>query len=296
MSTMPVLEKLHMKKESSLSGILIINKPAGITSRDVVNKVSRLLGTKKIGHTGTLDPLAEGVLILAIGKCTKLVDYLTCSSKDYVAEFALGFETDTLDITGKKTLESSKSTTESEIKKCIQSFKGHYLQEVPAYSAVKVAGKKMYEYARAGIEVELPKREVTIENIEVLSIEDSKVKIKARVSKGTYIRSLIRDIGRALGTYATMTSLQRIRQGSFDLESSYTIEDIENGNYKILSKEEILLDIPSIDMDEDMLKKVSNGVKLKLNKASTYVSFKYEGKIIALYENKDEFYRMYIKF
>lgn len=285
-----------MEKESPLTGILVVNKPAGLTSRDVVDHVSKILHTKKIGHTGTLDPIAEGVLILTIGKCTKLSSFLTSKTKEYIATFSLGYLTDTLDDTGKVINSSDKIVTEEEIRSCMMSFIGTYRQEVPAYSAVKVDGKRLYDYARSGIEVELPSREVTISSIDIISIEEREIKMRVTVSKGTYIRSLIRDIGNRLGTYATMSGLVRSKQGDTILDEAYTLEDIERGNYKIVSPLEILKDIKLVEMNDELFHKVSNGVRLNLPYEDEFVAFTQNRDLYALYKRENDFYCMYIKF
>lgn len=284
-----------MQENSDMNGILVVNKPKGLTSRDVVNRISKVLHTKKVGHTGTLDPLATGVLILTIGKCTKMSDFLTSKFKEYEATFVLGYETDTLDMTGKPTQKSDKSVTEEEIDSCIKSFEGEYLQEVPAYSAIKINGKKLYEYARSGQTIDLPKRKVEV-HLQEISYSREKIHIRVRVSKGTYIRSLIRDIGRKLGTYATMTDLCRTEQGKISLKDAYTLDEIENGSFQILHPLEVLSDIKSYTLDFDEYKKVQNGVKMKIDSNEEYIKFIYEENLIALYRKEDDIYRMYIKF
>lgn len=277
-----------------MNGILIVNKSEGFTSRDVVNKLSKIFNTKKIGHTGTLDPIAKGVLVVVIGKYTKLCEDLTQTFKEYIATFKLGILTDTLDITGKILDEKDVTVTEEEIRNVIASYKCVYDQEVPIYSSVKINGKKLYEYARNGENVVLPKRKVDIKNIELIDINKDIVKIKCLVSKGTYIRSLIRDIGSSLNTFATMTDLIRIKQGIFDIRDSYTLEDIENGNYKLIDIEDVM-DIYVIENDT-YLKDVTNGVKLKLDIENKYILFKHEGNNIALYKKDNDYFRMYIHF
>ena len=277
-----------------MNGILIVNKSEGFTSRDVVNKLSKIFNTKKIGHTGTLDPIAKGVLVVVIGKYTKLCEDLTQTYKEYIATFKLGILTDTLDITGKILDEKDVTVTEEEIRNVIASYKCVYDQEVPIYSSVKINGRKLYEYARNGENVVLPKRKVDIKNIEVIDINKDIVKIKCLVSKGTYIRSLIRDIGSSLNTFATMTDLIRIKQGIFDIRDSYTLEDIENGNYKLIDIEDVM-DICVID-DNTYLKDVTNGVKLKLDIKNEYILFKHENENIALYKKDNDYFRMYIHF
>ena len=267
-----------------MNGILIVNKSEGFTSRDVVNKLSKIFNTKKIGHTGTLDPIAKGVLVVVIGKYTKLCEDLTQTFKEYIATFKLGILTDTLDITGEILDEKDVTVTEEEIRNVIAGYKCVYDQEVPIYSSVKINGRKLYEYARNGENVVLPKRKVDIKNIEVIDINKDIVKIKCLVSKGTYIRSLIRDIGSSLNSFATMTDLIRIKQGIFDIRDSYTLEDIENGNYKLIDIEDVM-DICVID-DNTYLKDVTNGVKLKLDIENKYILFKHEGNNIALYKKE----------
>ena len=244
-----------------MNGLIVVNKEKDYTSRDVVNIISKTLGTKKVGHTGTLDPMACGVLVVVIGKCTKLCDYEPLDEKEYIAEFELGYETDTLDSIGTIIVENKVNLSENEIRDAILSFKGEYDQVVPKYSAVKINGKKLYEYARNDIDIELPSRRVNIKDIEVISIGEI-IKIRCLVSKGTYIRSLIRDIGYKLNTYATMTSLVRTKLGEYKIEDSYKIEDIKNNKYKLVSIEEIFKDKVRVDMDDILIKKVSNGVKL----------------------------------
>ncbi len=279
-----------------MDGIIIVNKPKNYTSRDIVNIVSKSVGTKKVGHTGTLDPMATGVLIICIGKATKLVDLLTSKYKEYVAEVTLGIQTDTLDLEGNILKEENVIVSDKDILNAVLSFKGKYMQEVPIYSAVRVDGKKLYEYAREGANVTLPKREVEIKNISLIDIERTKnikFRFKALVSKGTYIRSLVNDIATRLNTIGVMSSLERCRQGIFTLENSYTIEDIRNGNYKITSIEEALKDIYSVDMDDILYKKVSNGVKIKDTYNKDLILFKYNGKAVALYQKDKDILKIY---
>lgn len=248
-----------------MDGILVINKEKGYTSRDVVNKVSKILGTKKVGHTGTLDPLATGVLVLCIGKALKVVELLMNHDKEYIAKFKLGIDTDTLDITGKVLNTCDKKVTKEDLVKVLNNFQGLIKQEVPKYSAVKVNGKKLYEYARNNIEVKLPIKEVNIYKLELLDYNEDnmEVTIACRVSKGTYIRSLIRDIGNSLDTYATMTELERTKLGTYDINNSYTLSDIEKGNYKLLDVEDIYSENQKMIIDdENLLRKIKNGMVL----------------------------------
>lgn len=279
-----------------MNGVLLINKEKGITSSDVVVKLKHILNTKKVGHTGTLDPLAEGLMLVTVGKATKISNLLVEKYKEYIATFELGYQTDTYDTEGKVINKSDKVVEKDEIIKVINSYKKTYLQEVPIYSSVKVNGKKLYEYARNNIEVELPKREVEIKDIEILSIEENKVVIKTFVSKGTYIRSLINDIGMSLETYATMTDLIRTKVDKYNLEDAYTLEDVEENNYKLLSIEEVL-DYPKIELDDELYKKVSNGVKLSNDyNINDKVILKYNDHLVAIYEEKDNYLIPFIVF
>ena len=246
-----------------MNGILLVNKEKGVTSRDVVNEVSHILGTKKIGHTGTLDPMATGVLVLCIGSSLKLVESLMEHDKEYIATILLGVETDTLDITGevqRKVI--PQNITKERVVEVLKRFQGKIKQEVPKYSAIKVGGKKLYEYAREGIEVSLPVHEVEISQIELIGdVVDNTFQIHVAVSKGTYIRSLVRDIGYALGTVAVMTDLIRTRVGKFLLEDTSLLSDIKEGNYALLDPREVL-DLPIIMVDDFLLKKIRNGCVL----------------------------------
>lgn len=259
--------------------LLVVNKPEGFTSRDVINKLSKILNTKKIGHTGTLDPIATGVLVCLTGKYTKLVDLLTALDKEYVAEIKLGIKTDTGDITGNVIDTSNKVILKNDILDVIKKFPKKYLQTVPKYSAVKIDGKKLYEYARENIDIELPKREVCIYNLELISFNEDIIKIKTKVSKGTYIRSLIEDICDMLGTVGCMKSLVRTYQGVFGIDEAYTLEDIKNNNYKSKNIHEFL-DYPCINVEECNLKTVLNGGKI-----SNIYNIK--DKVIMIYNNKD---------
>lgn len=278
---------------NEFGGVLVVNKEKDMTSFDVVREVSKILGIKKIGHTGTLDPLAEGVLVLTIGKYTKLGEDLTSLDKEYIAKVKQGILTDTLDITGKILEENSKRITN--IKEVLKSFKKTYMQEVPKYSAVKVNGKKLYEYARKNEEVELPKKEVTIKEIKLIEKDENTFTFKTSVSKGTYIRSLIRDIGESSNTLMTMTNLIRTRQGKFRIEDSYKLNDITNGDFNILKIEDIL-DYEIIDIDEKLLKKIENGVVIdNAYNIKDKVIFRYNGKKIAIYMVDNKKLRMYLK-
>lgn len=275
---------------NNYNGILMVNKPSGITSRDVINIVGKTLNTKKVGHTGTLDPMATGVLVLCLGNALKVCELITANDKEYIAKVILGIETETLDTTSPIINTKKTNITKEEIEKVLNSFKGSYLQEVPKYSAVKINGKKLYEYAREGKEIELPKKMVTIYDIQLVSDityynDTTTFYIKTTVSKGTYIRSLIRDIGYKLNTYGCMDSLERTRQGIFNIDNSNTLEEIKNNNYKLLSIEESLPNIPLVQVDNKTLFKIRNGVKLKKFFTGDMAIIKDKNKVVAIYKN-----------
>lgn len=271
-----------------MNGILLINKPIDFTSRDVVNKLTKILKTKKIGHTGTLDPIATGVLVVCVGNTTKLCELLTSEYKEYVATIKLGIKTDTLDTTGNIIEKKEYNVTVEQIKEVLNSFLGTSIQTTPIYSAVKVNGKKLYEYAREGKEVELPKREINITDIELISYKDDEIKFKTTVSKGTYIRALIDDICNKLNTVGTMSSLIRTKQGKFTLEETFTLEDVENGKYELISIEKALSDIETITIDEETYNKVKNGAIIPKQFNNDYANLLYNNKIVAIYKTYDK--------
>ena len=276
--------------------LIVVNKPEGYTSRDVVNKLSKILNTKKIGHTGTLDPIATGVLVCLTGKYTKLVDLLTALDKEYVAEIKLGIKTDTGDVTGNVIDKSNKVILKNNVLDVIKKFPKKYLQTVPKYSAVKINGKKLYEYARENIEIELPKREVNIYNLELISFNDDIIKIKTKVSKGTYIRSLIEDICEMLGTVGCMKSLVRTHQGIFGIDEAYTLDDIQNNNFIGKNIHEFL-DYPCINVEECNLKTVLNGGKISnIYNIKDKVIMIYNNKDLAIYEVDGETLKPYVMF
>ncbi len=268
--------------------VIVINKPKGITSHDVTAIVKKELKLKKVGHTGTLDPIATGVLVLLTNKCTKLSSVLTSTYKEYIAKVKLGVETDTLDITGNILKREEVNVKKEELEKVLNSFKGSYIQEVPIYSAVKINGKKLYEYARDNKKINLPKRKVEIKNIELLDFTKENFTFKVTVSKGTYIRSLIRDICSKLETIGTMEELTRTKQGDFSLKKSNTIEDIKNKKYKTITLEEIFKEYPEININEYEYIIVRNGNVLNKVISKEYCKIIYKNKLIAIYtKNKN---------
>lgn len=273
-----------------MNGVLFVNKPEGLTSRDVVNQISRIYGTKKVGHTGTLDPMATGVLIVCLGSYTKLVNLLTSSYKEYIADMKFGVKTDTGDVTG-NVLETKKvNVSYDELKRVIDTFPKEYIQTVPKYSAVKVNGKKLYEYAREGKEVELPKRQVFIEELELLEYQDGIAHFRCVVSKGTYIRSLILDIAERLDTVATMSGLVRTKQGNVSLEDCMTLESITKDT-PLKTVDELFL-LPKIEVNEQDYQRVMNGNPLFLETTEPRIFVTHHKEVVAMYEKKEESYRI----
>lgn len=274
----------HLK--SSNNGLIIINKPQNLTSRDVVNEISHIFKTKKVGHNGTLDPLATGVLVICLNRYTKLNKFISAEEKEYIAEVTLGIQTDSLDITGKIINQKIENLNKKDLLKTLKKFETTYMQEVPLYSAVKVNGKKLYNYARKGEKVTLPKKEVTIKNIKLLDFKENKFTFKLTVSKGTYVRSLIRDILNDLNILGTMSNLTRTKQGTFDINASYTLDDIKQGNYKLLKIKDVL-NIPVIKVNEEEKNKIINGAKIIGNYPDTVLFIDQNNEELAIYQKQE---------
>ena len=272
------------------SGILIINKPKDMTSRDVVNIASKKLGTRHIGHTGTLDPIATGVLVLGVNEGCKIIELLTSVEKEYIAEVLVGVETDTLDSTGKViNTYNIENLDDSKINEVLNSFIGKYEQEVPKYSAVHVDGKRLYEYAREGLDVVLPKREVEIKEIELVSSLEKennlyKFSFRVVVSKGTYIRSLIRDIGLKLGVACTMNNLKRTKQGNFNINDSISLEEIDSS--KLTSIQDALgYSRLTVEANTDLENKIKNGAILNIQLDQDYLLILNDNnELLAIYQ------------
>ena len=274
-----------------MNGILIINKEKGCTSHDIVYKVKKIFN-EKVGHTGTLDPLAEGVLPILIGKGTLCSKYLINHDKKYVVNLALGQKTETADLEGKIIEEKNipdKSLTQSKIEKVLKSFIGKQQQMPPIYSAIKVNGKKLYEYARKGQNVEIKPREIEIYDIKLMNIDAQKKQIQFEVfcGKGTYIRSLCEDIAEKLETVGYMENLKRIQVGDFKIEESSKIQELEENKEdikylesKIISVEEIFKNKEKIKLDDRKMQLFLNGVKITQNQ---------ENDIYRIYDKNEKF-------
>lgn len=276
-----------------INGIVVVNKDPGYTSRDVVNIIGKALKTKKVGHTGTLDPLASGVLAVCVGRYTKLVELLTSMDKEYIAEIKLGIATDTLDITGEVLEKQDFKISEDNVKKVFSKFIGEYEMEVPIFSAIKVKGKKLYEYARNKEEVMLPVKNVQIYELELLEYNNDIIRFRTKVQKGTYIRSLIRDICKNLHTVGTMNNLIRTKQGEFSIDAAYNIEDIKNNNFELKSIRDVL-SIKEYELSANEYLQVKNGNEVNITCSDMYVLFVYKNEEVAIYRRDKISYKCYV--
>ena len=262
-----------------IDGFININKAADMTSHDVVNRIRRIFNTKKVGHAGTLDPFATGVLPIGIGKGTKFLEYLADCDKSYRAEVLFGVETSTGDITG-EVIERAECTPKalSAIDEVLSEFVGTIRQTPPKYSAIKINGRKAYELARKGEEFELPSREVTINSLIVVSRTADTVTIDVDCSKGTYIRSLAVDVGRRLGMPATLKTLKRSRAGGFCIVDAVTLEALqEAGEIAIINVDTCLTHLPRYDLPAHRLKAFCSGLTTRT--AKTFI----EGTLFRVY-------------
>lgn len=249
-----------------MDGLILINKQKGFTSHDVVNVIRKKLNIKKVGHTGTLDPNATGVLPILVGKATKISKYLIEHNKTYIATIKLGEKTDTGDSEGRviETKKVPKNLEKEEIEQALTDFLGKQKQLPPIYSAIKVKGKKLYEYAREGQKVKLEPRDIEIYKIKLLEYKYNKIKIEAECSKGTYMRTLCEDIAKKLETVGYMEELQRTKINEFKIENSILLDDIniKNVEQKLIKIEEIFKEKNSIELNDKKLELFLNGVKL----------------------------------
>lgn len=275
-----------------MEGIININKDKDMSSFDVIRRLRKILKTRKIGHTGTLDPMATGVLVMCVGPATKLASLIEAEEKSYLAKFQLGFSTDTLDITGEvKEISEKKSVEREELERVLEKFVGDIEQIPPMYSAIKIDGKKLYELARKGQEIERKARKVRISYIKIHYFEGDTIIIECKVSKGTYIRSLIDDIGRELGTFATMTELQRRNVGNYHINRSYTLDQIENLStnevFSFLNSVEESFSFEKINIVEEEKKRfLTHGNKIDFDIADGYYKVYFDDEFwgIALVE------------
>lgn len=265
---------------NDMNGVLLVNKPKGMTSHDVVNKLRRILHMKKIGHTGTPDPNAEGVLMVLLGNSTKILPFIKNDTKEYVATLTFGYESDTLDIWGNLTEFPVEYPSLEDVQKAMQSFIGKQQQIPPMVSAIKVNGKKLYEYAREGKEIERKPRDIEITEMELLNY-DQTISFRCACSSGTYIRSLCVDLAEKLGQKGILSELTRTKVDTFTLEDTYTLEEIEQGNFKLLSNYQVLNKYPYVQYDK--IDDVKNGKRIRLNCDDEMVMIVENETIIAAY-------------
>ncbi len=274
-----------------IDGVLLVDKPVGMTSHDVITKIKRILNISKIGHAGTLDPMASGLLVVLLGEATKLSDYIVSDRKKYRGQVTLGLETSTLDSEGEViATKPVESIAEEKVDEMLNSLLGELDLVPPMYSAIKVNGEKMYDLARQGITIDLEPRKTTLYSIKrltgiMLKNECAKFRFECAVSKGTYIRSLCKEIGNRLGYPAYMSKLSRTEIGGFKLNRAYSLDDIEKGNYKVISMLDAVKSKVVIEANETICFRVRNGMKIYLNKCLHDVVFiKFKEKLIGVYE------------
>ncbi len=267
-----------------MDGILLINKPAGYTSHDIVGIVRKKLHTKKVGHCGTLDPDATGVLVVCVNKATKAIQFLMSDSKFYRATLSLGKSTDTYDASG-KVLEEKEvgALSKDQVVDVLDSFLGKSKQKPPIYSAIKVNGKKLYEYARNGEEVDIKERDIEIMMIKMISFSNNEIVFDVKCSKGTYIRSLCVDIARKLGYPGHMSHLERRQAGRFSIDDCITLEQLEKGDYTLHSIEEALDDYPKLILEDPTI--VYHGKQIKSDLTGKVAIYDNQNKLLAIYES-----------
>ena len=254
-------------QNSELTGILLMDKPQGFTSHDVVAKLRGILHTRKIGHGGTLDPLATGVLPVFVGGATRAADFAAAQDKEYVAGFTLGYCTDTQDATGETLQTSGRRAAREEVERALAQFRGPQQQVPPMYSAVKVNGKKLYDLARKGQEVERPAREIIVHEIELTDFDENAQKgtLRLVVSKGTYVRTIINDLGEKLGTLAVMHSLTRTRSGAYALDQCHSFDEVgqamQDGTMPqlLLPTDSLFLEHPAVQLTDEGAERIARG-------------------------------------
>lgn len=273
-----------------MNGVINIFKPKNMTSHDVVAFLRRKLKIKRIGHTGTLDPMATGVLPICIGKATRISEYLLNLDKEYIGELTLGLQTDTQDSLGKVIETSNKKVSENEIINSMSKFRGNIEQIPPMYSALKHKGRKLYELAREGVTIERQSRNITIYSMDILNIDDNKkILFKTKCSRGTYVRTLCHDIGIDLGTFGYMSYLMRTGTGSFDIENSYGLDYIqslsmEEINDIIIPMDRALPHIEELIIKDEYYSKLINGAKILFNKDLLHKDIEYtDNKVWRIY-------------
>ena len=268
-----------------MDGFFLIDKPVGVTSHDIVKRIKHIFQLNKVGHTGTLDPFASGLLIVCVGKATKLSTLLTAKDKTYTGLITLGKHYDTYDTTGKVLHEKVMEISDDKIMETAQTFVGSYLQEPPMYSAIKINGQKLYKLAYQGKAIERPKRQVDIYDFKITNIKNHDLSFSTHVSKGTYIRSLAVDFAGALGTYGALSALRRTSIGNYKIENAKLLEALTNDD--LICLEHFFADYPQIMLNDYMIKLVKNGIILDERQTTIDTSFiviDEKKQMIAFYE------------
>jgi tRNA pseudouridine55 synthase len=284
--------KLH----SLVHGVLCVNKPAGISSHTVVGKVRRLFNTRKVGHAGTLDPLATGLLLVCVGKATKISSYIMGQDKVYTCDVVLGTATTTYDAEGQVTSTSQKVVAQEELEQALQHFQGDLLQRPPLYSAIKKDGKKLYEYARKGQQVDVPSRPVRIDALDCLQFQYPRLTLRIACSKGTYIRSIAHDLGQALGVGGHAQHIHREKSGAFSLAQAVDWQVIEDQNVdqaigQLITPMQALSFMPCVQLDADQVRamKCGQGYNQCVDvPTGAFFVFAFNGKAVALAQSQDE--------
>lgn len=279
-----------------MNGIVIVDKPEGITSHNVVSRIRRIFGTRRVGHSGTLDPLATGVLPVFVGRATRACEFALCDEKAYVARFRLGVVTDTQDITGNVICTREVTVSEQDVFRACESFCGTILQTPPMFSALKVDGVPLYKLAREGKSVERSAREITIHSIVPRKASEDEYEIEVSCSKGTYIRTLIYDIGEALSCGATMTALRRTKSGMFTIENAFTLEQIEE-NPSLLPLDFMFSEYPAITINGMGEKKCRNGAPVPSDAKNgvTYRVYSESGEFLMLAKGDERGFLVTVK-
>ncbi len=285
-----------MTENQPISGVIAVDKPEGMTSHDVVAKLRRLYGTKQVGHTGTLDPLATGVLPVMVGRAVKASEFLTSDNKHYIAGMRLGITTDTEDVTGAVLTRSEHNITKEQVEQILCRFCGEIMQIPPMYSALKVGGQKLCDLARKGVEIERQPRPITVYSIDLLQADEEKGEylLDVKCSKGTYIRTLVADIGAALGCGGAMSSLRRAEAGAFTLSDCHSLEELENMTMDeriaaLAAVESLFFDLQDCHLPAFYTNLARNGCEIYLKKLGR--SFEV-GTRLRLYSEKDGFFAL----
>ncbi len=272
-----------------MNGILLIDKPEGWTSNDVVQKLRGILHERRIGHAGTLDPLATGLLVVFVGRATRCVEFAESQEKRYLAGLRTGLTTDTQDITGHILQESSDEVTEERLRPVLNDFRGEISQIPPMYSAIKIRGQKLYDIARRGGEVHREPRRIVIRELTLIGRNDRDFLLDIRCSKGTYVRTICHDIGQRLGTGACMSTLRRLESGRFRVADAYTLDQVSRGEFRLLPSDSLFSDMSELQIGEEAERRLKNGSNLyRTVPPGPYRIYSRTGEFLAVGESSGE--------